>query len=324
MGIIYCAGSISGSGVTATIAGLKHQWEKAGKSVQLVKPFAVDPTSPDNGATLFNNEIQQHQIYKSKNQINTAKEQIIKLSRSADIILVEGLPVFESDEKLREVSRELAFEIGAKVIGVQHFSDTQPDQNFGDWRKIFGSTLGGVVVNKMIPNRTLFKSDALLKSAQESSVNLLAVIPEDRTLVSPTVMQIAEHVSAKWASGIPMADSLVENFLIGGLLMEWGGNYFGRFPKQGVIVRGGRIDIQMSALNFPMSCMLLTACSSPQQYVQQRAEAQGVPLMYVEESTMKVAELLDSVSTRVNVHHPEKIARFSELLFETDDIDALI
>ena len=105
--------------------------------------------------------------------------------------------------------------------------------------------------------------------------------------------------------------------------MEWGGNYFGRFSKQGVIVRGGRIDIQMSALNFPMSCMLLTACSNPQQYVQQRAEAQGVPLMFVDEGTMEVANSMASIAESVNVHHPDKITRFSELIRDNGDINSL-
>ena len=324
MAIIFFAGSVPGSGVTSTIAGLAHEWRKSGKSVHIIKPFTLNADSPDSESSLFNSEIKQHQLYHEEAQLGKVKDQILGLSKSADITLVEGLPILNSEGTEMNISAKLASAIGAKVIGVQHFLNINVDASLGLWRKFFGEKLIGIFVNRVPPDRAHFAANALNRTATECSIDLLSVIPEDRTMVSPSVIQIADHLSAKFSNGPPHANPLVENFLIGGLLMEWGGNYFGRFPKQGVIIRSGRIDIQMSALNFPMSCMLLTTCMAPQQYVQQRAQAQGVPLMFVEETTMDVANSLESIVKRVNAHHPEKITRFSQLLLNNTNINALI
>ena len=83
MGIIYVVGSTSGSGSTATIAGLEHEWSKSGKSVLVVKPFAFDQESTDTEANLFSQEIEQHQIYQEKSQIKKATEMILGISKSA-------------------------------------------------------------------------------------------------------------------------------------------------------------------------------------------------------------------------------------------------
>ena len=133
-------------------------------------------------------------------------------------------------------------------------------------------------------------------------------------MLAPTVRQVADHLQARVLTGASEEQRLVEQFIIGGLILEWGGNYFGRFPRQAVIVRGGRADIAMAALNFPMSCLVLTACSEPSQYVYQRADEQEVPLLVIEASTLEAAAALDTIDQRVSVHHPAKVERFTELL----------
>ena len=107
---------------------------------------------------------------------------------------------------------------------------------------------------------------------------------------------------------------MIEHFLIGGLILEWGGNYFGRLPNQAVIVRGGRTDIQMSALNFPLSCMILTDCDTPAQYVHQRAESQDVPLLVVPMTTMETMEALETIQDRASSAHLEKAEQFAMVL----------
>ncbi|MCI0821296.1 MAG: hypothetical protein J4N31_03055, partial [Chloroflexi bacterium] len=122
------------------------------------------------------------------------------------------------------------------------------------------------------------------------------------------------------ASGL---DRLIEHFLIGGLVTEWGGNYFNRLPNQAVIARGGRADIQMSALNFPLNALVLTGCTQPPQYVAQRAESLDVPLLTVERNTHETAEALEALAGIVTVHHREKIERFTAMVEQCVDLDAL-
>ena len=108
---------------------------------------------------------------------------------------------------------------------------------------------------------------------------MLGVLPEERLLLAPTVQQAAEHLGGTYFTNEDSGGELIEHFLIGGLITEWGGNYFARLPNQAVVVRGGRIDIQMSALNFPLNALFLTGCETPSQYVYQRADELDVPLI---------------------------------------------
>ena len=70
----------------------------------------------------------------------------------------------------------------------------------------------------------------------------------------------------------------------------------------------------MSALSFPMSCLVLTGTSEPPQYVYQRADEQQIPLMTVMQGTMEAAATLETIHQRVSVHHPDKVERFAGLL----------
>ena len=151
----------------------------------------------------------------------------------------------------------------------------------------------------------------------------IGVLPEERLMLAPTVRQVAELLGAKLFAGTSELERLIEHFLIGGLVTEWGGNYFNRLPNQAVIARGGRADIQMAALNFPLRALVLTGCAQPPQYVAQRAEALDVPLLTVERNTHETAEALEALAGVVTVHHPEKIERFTAMVEQGVDLDAL-
>ena len=79
----------------------------------------------------------------------------------------------------------------------------------------------------------------------------------------------------------------------------------------------------MAALNFPLNALVLTGCSQPPQYVQQRADDLDVPLLTVERDTHETAEALEALAGRVTVHHPEKIERFTAMVEQSVDLDAL-
>ncbi|MYB83734.1 MAG: hypothetical protein F4X54_03110, partial [Chloroflexi bacterium] len=152
---------------------------------------------------------------------------------------------------------------------------------------------------------------------------VLGVLPEERLLLAPTVQQAAEHLGGTYFAGEDGGGELIEHFLIGGLITEWGGNYFGRLPNQAVVVRGGRIDIQMSALNFPLNALFLTGCETPSQYVYQRADDLDVPLIAVGSNTHDTAAALESLSDAVSVHHAAKAERAGAMARECVDASAL-
>jgi BioD-like phosphotransacetylase family protein len=142
-------------------------------------------------------------------------------------------------------------------------------------------------------------------------------------MASVTLGQIAQHLDGQWVLGQEKAHDLVENFLIGGNIMDSGVTYFGRMESKAVIVRGDRPDIQLAALSTPTTCLILTGGHEPIQYVYHQAEQEEVPLLVVQTDTISAAHALDTVLEGSTIHHPRKLERFQELTEEYVDVAAI-
>ncbi|MEK9659296.1 MAG: DRTGG domain-containing protein [Chloroflexota bacterium] len=203
--------------------------------------------------------------------------------------------------------------LDARVVGVlPHARDLEADAG-ALWREVYGERLAGLVLNRITVNAQEDAASRLVPALEAAGVPVLAALAEDRLLGAPTVRSVVEALGATLYAGEEGLEGLVEHLLIGGLITEWGGNYFGRHSHQAVLVRGGRMDIQMSALNFPLSALVLTGAEVPAQYVLQRAEAQEVPLAVTGKGTTEAAEALAALAP-APVAHPDKTGRAAALL----------
>ena len=339
MSVVYVAGSRSGAGATAIACGLAALRRADGRSVALVKPLSApgdaDPaffgalggaaaTATINGAP-------------SDAQLDDAARIVKDAASGADDVIVEGPPLDgdggapadgrapAGDGALADggASAALARRIGAPVIAALPYERTLDGGVCATWRSAYGELLAGCVVNKRI---RYAEHDACARLAPEltrEGMPALGALPEERLLLAPAVGQAAAHLDGVYFAGADGADALIEHFLIGGLIAEWGGNYFGRLPNQAVLARGGRMDIQMSALNFPLNALFLTGCDAPAQYVQQRAEELDVPLIAVRRDTHEAAAALETLSASVTFHHPAKAERAGAMARERLDAAAL-
>jgi BioD-like phosphotransacetylase family protein len=335
MGLLYVAGSTPGAGSTAVCAALAAIWRQAGKRVVVCKPLALPVGA--QGETLGADAqllaavtgtgqpllaTQTLTTVLSARRAGTITQSIEALAKDADVVLVDGLPLTDAQGAPVGASAVLAKRLDGRVLGVQPYAATLDRASAAPWLEAFGDQLAGLLLNRRWRYAEHDASDRLTPALRQAGVTVLGVVPEERGLLAPTVAQVADHLGARFFTWPTQDQRLVEQFILGGLILEWGGNYFGRYPHQAVIVRGGRADIAMSALNFPMSCLILTSCSEPPPYVYQRADAQEVPLLVVAQDTMEIAESLEAIASEVSMHHLEKVERFAALLGNTMDWNA--
>ena len=333
MSVVYVAGSRSGAGTTAIACGVAALRRADGRKVALVKPLsAPGDADPAFFGTLGGSAATATvEGAPSDAQLDEAARIVKEAASGADDIIVEGPPLDEDrtldgrDGALADggASAALARRIGAPVIAALPYERTLDGGVCAAWRAAYGELLAGCVVNKRI---RYAEHDACARLAPEltrEGMPALGVLPEERLLLAPAVGQAAAHLDGVYFAGADGADALIEHFLIGGLIAEWGGNYFGRLPNQAVLARGGRMDIQMSALNFPLNALFLTGCEAPAQYVQQRAEELDVPLIAVRRDTHEAAAALETLSASVTFHHPAKAERVGAMARERMDAAAL-
>lgn len=330
MSVIYVAGARSGAGATTVACGLAALRRTGGRGAALVKPLSLSGGNGESGdadpaffASLggLAATVAVGGGAPSDAQLDKAARIVRDAAAGGSDVIVEGPPLDAPDG----ASAALAQRLGAPVVGVVPYERTLDGSEVGAaWRESFGALLAGCVVNK----RTRYAGhDACARLAPElerGGMPVFGVLPEERLLLAPTVGQTASLLNGAYFAGEDGADALIENFLIGGLIAEWGGAYFGRLPNQAVIARGGRIDIQMSALNFPLNALFLTGCDAPAQYVHQRAEELDIPLIAVaERDTHQTADALETLGAAVTVHHPSKAERAGAMALERLDAAAL-
>ena len=364
MSVIYVAGARSGAGATTVACGLAALRRAGGRRAALVKPLSMSGGYGGGDASGCNSESGGYGGsiggngasgggYGGSNgggdgssggdpaffaslggsaatvaaagapsdaQLDEAARIISDAASGAQDVIVEGPPL----DAPYGASAALAQRLGAPVVGVIPYERTLDGGVCAAWRESYGAALAGCVVNK---RARYAEHDACARLAPElarSGMPVFGVLPEERLLLAPTVGQTASLLNGVYFAGEDGADALIENFLIGGLIAEWGGAYFGRLPNQAVIVRGGRMDIQMSALNFPLNALFLTRCEAPAQYVHQRAEELDVPLIAVaERDTHETAAAIETLGAAATVHHPAKAERAGAMALERLDAAAL-
>ena len=143
-------------------------------------------------------------------------------------------------------------------------------------------------------------------------------------MLGVTVAGIATHLDGRNITDVDGMDRLVEHFQAGGLGLDRGTDYFEILDRKAVIMRGDRPDVHMAALRTPMACMVLTMGIDPIEYVYYEAEEQDVPIILVDQDTIPAMESLHGIHERARFDHPDKLARFTQLLKEHTDVAALL
>ena len=189
----------------------------------------------------------------------------------------------------------------------------------------YGSRLAGVVINSVPRYRAHEVESRIMPDLRTANIRVLGWIPEDRRLLAPTLQLVAEHLSAEIILNEDESDRLIDNFLIGGMILDWGPFYFGSKENVGVVVRGDRPDIQLAALQTDtVRAIVLTKGARPVEYVIYEATQRGVPLVLTNGSTEETTAKLEGLQSKVRFDHPDKLARMSELASERLDFDALV
>ena len=190
--------------------------------------------------------------------------------------------------------------------------------------KTYGSRLAGVIINGVAKHRAGEVSGVLADEMEAAGTKLLGAIPDDRRMLAPKLVQVAEFLGGQFLSGEDESDQLLDNFLIGGLVLDWGPFYFSSRTNTGVIVRGDRPDVQLAAIQTDTTkALILTKGVRPVEYVMYEAAQRGIPLVVVPGNTHDVAEQLEGLQPNVEFDHTSKLERMIELISENVDVSVL-
>ena len=217
-----------------------------------------------------------------------------------------------------EADFNLAEEVDANVILLAGIDD-----DVGQAATALGNRCAGVMLNKVARYRNVH-ADRLVESLSNEGISCFGWIPEDRRLAASTVDTVIGHLEGELAFDTDTTSELVDNVLIGGLVLDWGPFYFRSQDNTCVVVRAGRPDVQISALQSDTTrALVLTGGEKPIDYVFYEARTKRIPLILVSGDTHTIMDALDEMEP-TGFSHPEKLSRISQLLSDRSVIDPIL
>ena len=214
---------------------------------------------------------------------------------------------------------DLAEETDGMIILIANYSD-----QIIKISKLYKDRLLGVIVNNVSKHRVWNIENQLAPSLSKNKINFLGWIPDDRALLAPRVNEVVSFLEGEYLTEEYNKENLLDNFLIGGLVLDWGPTYFSIHEKSGVIVRGDRPDVQLAALHTEKTkAVFLTKGMKPVEYVYYEADQSKIPLITVPGNTHDVVEKLEDLQQNIEFNHKEKLEYMVNLVEKNISIELI-
>jgi BioD-like phosphotransacetylase family protein len=241
-----------------------------------------------------------------------------------DVVLVGGAGSLFEGGFIGARGVDLAAAMDAKILLVDLFRNgiTTID-SFLYAREILKERLIGGVINRVRPEKMEYVRKKVLPFLLQREVDILGVIPDDRTLGAVSVRHLANILCGSVVCGEQRLEELVEGFMVGAMSPEHALQHFQRRKNIAVITGGDRPDIQLAALETAVKGIILTGGFRPNDIIISRAMERGVPLIMVELDTFSVVQRFEEMLGRLELREERKVERAKELVERIIDFPLL-
>jgi len=294
-------------------------------------------TIPYEDTFVFNRP-QVLQLTEAENQgemIDSIISKYKKLEDSYDFTVIEGSDFLGEGIAFEfESNAAIAKNLGVPVLAVVGGQDKSAAQVVSAVINILHNfqtrdvQVVGLVVNRVKPEQQqdIFE----LIKMQISEDIMLAVIPWNKDLQSPTMREICEGLGAKLLFGEDAISNQVDNFVTGAMMLP---NFLNHIKENVLIVTpGDRGDIIIGAIqanlsaNYPkVAGIVLTANTLPDEPVIKLIEGlqSVIPILAVDKGTFETTTAIGSIHSRISADNKKKIGLAIETFEKYVDVTAL-
>ncbi len=308
---LYVTSLEGGSGKTAVCAGLGKHLLADGKKIGFFKPIISENIQVIDSDAVFIKDIFALEepvdylcpvISDESNLTSRIKEAYARVSPGKDVVIVEGI-----------YEQSIVEALDARVIIVEGYSEKLSKARINSY-KDFGEYLLGAVLNKVPRSQAERVYGEMSTQFGEAGINILGVLPEDRALFTLTIGELAEHIQGEILNSAEKSAELVENFMLGAMVVDPGPEYFGRKANKVVVVRGERPDMQLAALETSTRCLVLSGNTSPIPDVLYRAEDKKIPIILARGDTTALVMSIEDALGKTRFHQEKKLPKLIEIM----------
>lgn len=253
-----------------------------------------------------------------------AAEAFATLACDKDVMLVEGPDTRDEGSVVGLTAGDQARMLGARVLVIARGHESSLVDGIVAYQRELGDALLGVVLN-VVPRGSLsYVTNTLVPALERIGVAVLGVVPEDRTLRSVSVGQVAGYLDGRVLCAEDQASALLEHVVVGAMSVETALDHLTRRERTALVTGGDRTDLLTAALNSAevtetTAAFILTGDLYPSPRVLSLAATKGLPVVLVRHDTRTATEQLDKVFGRVRFAQVRKIERFTAMLTERFD-----
>ena len=186
----------------------------------------------------------------------------------------------------------------------------------------------GVIANKVNPDQVADVKELLSNQLPEDVI--LAIIPFNKSLQSPTMNEIYENLGGKLIFGGDYLSNKVDHFITGAMQVP---NFLNHIAENVLIVTpGDRGDIIIAALQANVSTsypkiagLVLTAGSEPEEPIMRLINGLQtvVPIISVKTGTFQTTTQIGSIQSKISADNPKKIELGIQTFEKYVDMQAL-
>jgi BioD-like phosphotransacetylase family protein len=307
LGVIYVVSAEAGAGKTAISAGVAINLLSAGKKVGFLKPQAVDKTLPDGDIAFMRKVLGLADLVNAPDIVE-----------GRDTVIVEALLGRRPGDAANKEAYGAAESMKAGVIAVEAYSG-KPSK-YIDLYKGFGESLRGVIINK-VPKSQLKRVKAEAEAQfGEAGIKVLGVIPESRAFLAMTVGELAAVLRGKILNNTDKSDELVENYMLGAMVVDSGTEYFKRKNNKAAVLRHDRPDMQLAALETSTACLVLSGGEPPIYNVMNKAESKGIPVITTDIAVPQIVADVENALANARLHQDKKLAKLADIVKQNLDM----
>lgn len=307
MGVLYIVSAEEAAGKTAICAGIAVNLLNAGKKVGYLKPQAAEKGESDGDISFMRKVLGLSDLFKAPDLIT-----------GQEFVLVEAALGKKVGDAVSQATYVATKEMKARTIAVEAYSEKP--SNYAKIYQGFGESFLGVVINKVPQSRVKRVKEEAATRSRETGIKLLGVIPENRALLAITVGELAENIRGKILNNAEKSGELVENYMLGALIVDSGLDYFGRKGDKAAVIRQDRPDMQLAALETSTSCLVLSGSTPPIFSVLNKAESKGVPIITTESPVPDIVMSIENALMNTRLRQEKKLVKLAELVKQNLDV----